>query len=162
MITYGCLSAPDYPYFNAIMPFIDPSWVFTLSACLRPEVNTLVDYNAFMESVARRIDCEPRLLLNCLLIFNLHILTLTMGLYGWMSPSLRTSLWAMFLWIVTILLFFVVEDGQLIKWWLFPRWSVWYRQRGPGANQKVFLDTLRSVSVWRDIHCNARFALFVG
>ena len=82
---------------------------------LRPEMNTLVDYNAFVESVARRIDCEPRLPLHFLFIFNLHMVALPMELYGWTLSSLQVCFWAVSPWTVTLLLFFVIEDGMLIK-----------------------------------------------
>ena len=129
---------------------------------LRPEMHTLVDYNAFIESVARRIGCEPRLPLSCVCLFNLYMLAIPIGLYGWALPSLQICLWAVLLWTVTIMLFFVVEDGSLIKWWLFPQWSVWYRHRGPGADPRLLRKTLRRVSIWENIHVNARFALFIA
>ena len=128
---------------------------------LRPGMKTLVDYNAFMESVARRIGCEPRLPLRCMLVFNLHMLVLPMGLFAWASSSLRISLWAVSLWIVTAASFFRIENGLLIKWWVFPQWSVWYRQRGPGAHQRLLEETLRKAEIREHVHINLRFAMFV-
>jgi dimethylaniline monooxygenase (N-oxide forming) len=129
---------------------------------LRPEMHTLVDYNAFIESVARRIGCEPKLPSSCVCLFNLHMLAIPTGLYGWALPSPQICFWAVLLWTGTILLFFVVGDGLLIKWWLFPQWSVWYRQRGSGADPRLLRETLQRVSIRKNIHVNARFALFIA
>jgi dimethylaniline monooxygenase (N-oxide forming) len=128
---------------------------------LRPEMETLVDYNAFMESVARRIGCEPRLPSRCMLAFNLHMLALAVVLFAWISSALRVSSWAVLLWIVTAIFFFQIENGLLIKWWIFPQWSVWYRQRGPGAQPQLLWETMQKVRLREHVHINLRFAMFV-
>lgn len=129
---------------------------------LSPDLHTLVDYNAFMESVARRVGCEPRLPPSCVVAFNLHILAVTSLVLPWFySADTRFYPWGFFLWLGTLISFFVLEDGLLIKWWFYPHWSVWYRQRGPGADPALLLAVLDRVNIWRATAITIGFVLLV-
>lgn len=129
---------------------------------LSPDLHTLVDYNAFMESVARRVGCEPRLPTSSVVAFNLHILAAASLVVAWFClAELRFYLLGLFLWLGTLLSFFVLEDGLLIKWWFYPHWSVWYRQRGPGADPTFLLAVLNRVNIWRATAITKGFVLLV-
>ena len=49
--------------------------------------------------------------------------------------------------VATLVGFFLVDDGRIIKWWLFPQWPVYYRQRGPGADLAKLREVLGCVPV---------------
>lgn len=129
---------------------------------LSPDLHTLVDYNAFMESVARRVGCEPRLPTSCVVTFNLHILAVTSLVLPWFHlADTRFYPWGFFLWLGTLISFFVLEDGLLIKWWFYPHWSVWYRQRGPAADPTLLLAVLDRVNIWKATAITIGFVLLV-
>ncbi|KAF2735613.1 FAD/NAD(P)-binding domain-containing protein [Polyplosphaeria fusca] len=130
---------------------------------LSPNLHTLVDYNAFLESVARKVGWEPRLPLSCVVVFNIHMLSvgvLALGLVkkNWPLLGFRD---AVLLWTSTLALFFFLHDGIMIKWWFFPNWSVWYRQRGPGSNPLLLDNVLRRVNVWKSTGVTTGFVLLV-
>lgn len=130
---------------------------------LRPEMNALVDYNAFLESVARRVGCEPRLPASCVVVFNLHILAVFLMVLGCFWPSLNPLSFAatVLLWTGTAAGSLVVQDGMLFKWWVYPNWSVWYRQRGPRAEPKLLSDVLQRVNLWTSTSVTRGFILLV-
>ena len=130
---------------------------------ISPDLNSLVDWNAFLESVARRIGCESRLPASCILAFNAHMLAVVLlSLHAirpeWTYATLQMS---SLLWLTTFILFFVLHNGILIKWWFFPHWPIWYRQRGPGSDPKLFQDVLSRTSIWRDTKISKGFVLLV-
>ena len=93
---------------------------------LSPDLTTLVDYNAFLESVAGRIGCELRLPLGCVVLFNVHMLTVVLLVLQLCCSTLPT--WSlrctMVFWILSTAGFFFHKDGLLIKWWFYPHWAV--------------------------------------
>ena len=129
---------------------------------ISPDLNSLVDWNAFLESIARRIGCESRLPASCILAFNMHMIAVAMLILhvfepGW-TVDVRTS---GILWLVTFVSFFTLHDGIMIRWWFFPHWPVWYRQRGPGADPEVFRAMSARTSIWRDTKISRGFVLLV-
>lgn len=130
---------------------------------ISPDLDSLVDWNAFLESVARRVGCESRLPASCVLAFNAHMLAVASLLVhvvqpSWSFVSLGTSA---LLWLVTFVSFFILHNGLLIKWWFFPHWPIWYRQRGPGADPELFNSVMSRVSIWRDTKISKGFVLLV-
>lgn len=130
---------------------------------MSPNLHTLVDYNAFLESVARHVGCEPRLPALCILVFNLHMLAVCLLLlqcFPWdLSPL---SLWfPSLLWAVTLASFFLLDNGLLLKWWFYPNWAVWYRQRGSGAVPDLPSSVLRRVNLWKATNITTGFVLLV-
>lgn len=102
---------------------------------LSPDLHTLVDYSAFLESVARRIGCEPTLPTACVVAFNLNVaMTLFLAVHL-VGQSIRIDFvqLAVLLWLVSVAFMLVYQDGLVMKWLFYPNWSVWYRQRGSGA-----------------------------
>lgn len=129
---------------------------------LSPDLHTLVDYNAFMESVARRVGCEPRLPTSCVVVCNLHILAVMSMTLRWLHLiGPRFCPLDLVLWLGTLMSFLLLEDGLLVKWWFYPHWSVWYRQRGPGANTKLLQGVLDRVSIWRATAITRGFVLLL-
>ncbi|GAT30986.1 class V chitinase [Aspergillus luchuensis] len=116
--------------------------------CISPDVNSMVDYNTFMESVARRIGCETYMPLSCVIFFNLHILTVALVALRCCSTTLIPfSMSALLvLWLGTAITLCTLHDELLIKWWLYPHWGVWYRYRGPGANPPLLNALLARLS----------------
>ncbi|KAH8698163.1 hypothetical protein GQ44DRAFT_787206 [Phaeosphaeriaceae sp. PMI808] len=116
---------------------------------ISPELESLVDWNAFLESIARRVGCESRLPAPCVVAFNIHIFAvIALILRAFVpetSPIGFTS--AGLLWVGTLLSFFVLYDGLMIKWWFYPHWPIWYRQRGPDANPKLYYERFLTLSV---------------
>ncbi|KAJ9610685.1 hypothetical protein H2200_005462 [Cladophialophora chaetospira] len=130
---------------------------------LSPNLHTLVDYNAFLESVARRIDCEPRLPLSCIALFNFHmatVLVLALQLCCSLLPS-WTVWYTGILWQLSTAGFVVLHEGLLIKWWFYPHWAVWYRQRGPNADLSLLDETVKRVDLWRSTAITPGFVLLV-
>ncbi|CAI6342050.1 unnamed protein product [Periconia digitata] len=130
---------------------------------ISPDLDSLVDWNAFLESVARRVGCEAQLPTLCVVAFNLHLLAVAalslLAFAPTLSPlSLRS---AALLWISTFLSFFMWEDGLMIKWWFYPHWPIWYRQRGPGANPKLVSEILQRNNIWKDTKITRGFVLLV-
>ena len=128
-----------------------------------PNLHTLVDYNAFLEGVARRIGCEPKLPASCILLFNIHMIAALLIFVGYFFPQInalhhRTT---MLLWAGTLAGFFFVEDGLLIKWWFYPQWAVWYRQRGPGSVHGLPGAVLQRVNLWKATKITLGFVLLV-
>ncbi|KAF2117896.1 hypothetical protein BDV96DRAFT_489322 [Lophiotrema nucula] len=130
---------------------------------ISPDLHTLVDYNAFLESVARRIGCEPRLPLSCVIAFNLHMLSVLAFSIDYFQPgwSVLGRMSAALLWLGSLLSFLLLHGGLLVKWWFYPHWSVWYRQRGPGSNAKLLNDLLRRVNLWKSTAITNGFVLLV-
>ncbi|KAL1881309.1 hypothetical protein Daus18300_001162 [Diaporthe australafricana] len=129
---------------------------------LSPDLHTLIDYNAFMESIARRIGCEPRLPTSCVVAFNFHMLAVTslmLRCFHFIGPQLGHLAFA--LWLGTLVCFLLLEDGLLFKWWFYPHWSVWYRQRGPGADSTLLQAVLNRVSIWRATAITKGFMLLL-
>ncbi|KAF1983582.1 hypothetical protein K402DRAFT_435967 [Aulographum hederae CBS 113979] len=126
-------------------------------------LHTLVDYNAFLESVARRVGCEPRLPVVSVLLFNLHMTAVVLLVLEWLSWSRwMIPLWATVqLWVSRVVGFILFENGLILKWWLYPNWAVWCRQRGPGATPKVLDDTLRRVDFWESTAVTKSFILLI-
>ncbi|RDH27923.1 FAD/NAD(P)-binding domain-containing protein [Aspergillus welwitschiae] len=120
---------------------------------ISPEVKSLVDYNAFMESVARRIGCETRMPLSCVIFFNLHILTVAIMALRWFSKTLIpfSISTLLMLWVGTAIGLCMLHDGLILKWWLYPHWGVWYRYRGPGANPALLTALLTRLSLRKSI-----------
>ena len=153
---------------------------------LSPNLNTLVDYNAFLESVARRIGCEPRLPLACVALFNIHMLCVALLALRFCLPFLphwthvqlqlpnpiaeAVGMWTSplpllllpLLWTVSALGFLFLNNGLLVKWWFYPHWSVWYRQRGPGAKLELLDGVLNRVSIWNSIVIAPGFVLMTA
>ncbi|KAH0834440.1 flavin-containing monooxygenase [Fonsecaea pedrosoi] len=140
---------------------------------LSPNLHTLVDYNAFLESVARRIGCEPRLPAACVLLVNLHMATVLLMAVQLCCPTssppplllslplpLPLPLLAM-IWAASTAGFFVLHDALLIKWWFYPHWAVWYRRRGPGANPALLDGVLARVNLWKSTAITPGFVLLV-
>lgn len=139
---------------------------------ISPDLNSLVDYAAFLENVARRVGCEPRLPATCVFMFNLHMVSV-----GWLmwnlfakwqaladpltvrAPGLQYPL---LLWVTTVFGFILYDDGLLIKWWLYPQWPVWYRQRGPHANPALLRAVMTRVPLWRSTAITRGFLLLVA
>jgi dimethylaniline monooxygenase (N-oxide forming) len=130
---------------------------------LSPNLHTLVDYNSFLESVARRVGCEPRLPMACVWLFNFHMLTvLLLTLRACCSTWLPLSLgYTLLLWAASAAGFFILDGGLLIKWWFFPHWAVWYRQRGPHANPALLNKTLSRVNLCKTTTVTPGFVLLV-
>lgn len=130
---------------------------------MRPNLHTLVDYNAFLESVARRVGCEPRLPIVCILLFNLHMLAVLLLLLEWFGMNMNPlGLWpASLLWAGTMAGFILFNNGLLIKWWFYPQWPMWYRQRGPGAVTTLPGIILRRVNLWKSTTITRGFVLLI-
>jgi dimethylaniline monooxygenase (N-oxide forming) len=128
-----------------------------------PDLNTLVDYNAFLEGVARRVGCEPRLPTFCILFFNFHMLAVLLLLLKYFHLNLNPlGLWfPWLLWAVTVAGFFLFDNGLLLKWWFYPNWAMWYRQRGPGAIPTLPGTVLRRVNLWKATRITMGFVLLV-
>ncbi|GLA66044.1 hypothetical protein AtubIFM55763_003210 [Aspergillus tubingensis] len=131
--------------------------------CISPEVDSLVDYNAFMESVARKIGCETYMPLSCVIFFNLHILTVAfLALRCWSTTLIPFSMSTLLvLWVGTAISLCTLHDGLLIKWWLYPHWGVWYRYRGPGANPSVLNALLTRLSLRNSIALDPLFITYL-
>jgi dimethylaniline monooxygenase (N-oxide forming) len=128
-----------------------------------PNLHSLVDYNAFLESVARRVGCEPRLPAFCILIFNIHmlaVLLLLLQCFGLRSAALGDWL-PLQLWAATVAGFFLFDNGLLLKWWFYPSWAMWYRQRGPGAIPTLPSSVLHRVNLWKATDITRGFVLVV-
>ena len=65
------------------------------------------------------------------------------------------------LWTVTTAGFFLFDNGLLLKWWFYPNWAVWYRQRGPGATPTLLDNTLHRVNLWKSTSITRGFILFI-
>ncbi|KAK4938208.1 hypothetical protein LTR10_021281 [Elasticomyces elasticus] len=132
---------------------------------LSPHLHTLVDYNAFLESVARRIGCEPSLPLACLVLFNIHMFSvLLLVIKGFKFSSglvLGDSRYNLSLWAGSTLGFFLLHDGLLFKWWFYPQWATWYRQRGPGARPELLKTMMRRVNLWKSTAITRGFVMLV-
>jgi dimethylaniline monooxygenase (N-oxide forming) len=131
---------------------------------LSPDLNTLVDYNAFLESVARRIGCEPRLPLSCLLAFKVHMIVVLLVALRTCTPAIMLHLSArvaLILYLASLAGLFVPHNGMLMKWWFYPHWSMWYRQRGPGAHPALLEDVLDRVNLWRSTAITSGFVMLV-
>ncbi|KAI1174359.1 hypothetical protein F4777DRAFT_554214 [Nemania sp. FL0916] len=128
---------------------------------ISPNLNSLVDYNAYLESLARRVGCEPILPRTCIALFNLHMLSVLLLPLGVWSMSTATIYSAIATWAVTVLGFFTIQDGLLIKWWFYPHWSVWYRLRGPGARPALVNDVLARVPLHTATAITPYFVIFV-
>lgn len=141
---------------------------------ISPDLNSLVDYAAFLENVARRVGCEPYLPAMCVLLFNLHMASVAWmawtGLMQWQARGAAqvtmASLAADFqypalLWVVTVVGFLFYDDGLLIKWWLYPQWPVWYRQRGPHANPALLKAAMKRVPLWKSTAITRGFVLLL-
>lgn len=133
---------------------------------LSPDLHTLVDYNAFLESVARRIGCEPRLPVSCVLLYNLHLLSVLLLVlqlcHLWPASSIPLNLHiTCSLWLGTMLGFSLLHHGLLVQWWFYPHWSVWYRQRGPGSKPSLLHATLSRVNIWKSTAITSGFVLLI-
>ena len=133
---------------------------------ISPNLNTLVDYNSFLESIARRIGCEPRLPLSCILSYNVHILAVVLLVFRHrlsrqLSAPARTRL-PLILLVASTMSFLSLHRGLLIKWWFYPHWAVWYRQRGPGAVPGLLDKVLDRVDVWKRTAITRGFILLLG
>jgi dimethylaniline monooxygenase (N-oxide forming) len=128
-----------------------------------PNLHTLVDYNSFLESVARRIGCEPILPNICIVLFNIHMLTVFFLFFGWLNISMNPLGYrlSLLLWAATVIGFFFFENGLLIKWWFYPNWATWYRQRGPGAVLQLPSSLLQRVNLWKATQITSGFVLLV-
>ena len=135
---------------------------------LSPHVTTLVDYNAFLESIARRIGCEPRLPWSCLVAFNMNLLATALLMLQCCWGSFHAALgnlgfwFTALLWASSVAGFLTVHQGLLFKWWFFPHWAVWYRQRGPGAKPELLEATLGRVNVWQATGVISGFMLLLA
>ncbi|KIV82205.1 hypothetical protein PV11_04332 [Exophiala sideris] len=134
---------------------------------LSPHLHTLVDYNAFLESVARRIGCEPSLPLACIVLFNIHMLSVVLLVLQSFKFSSGLVLWdfrynlLLLVWAGSTVGFFLLHGGLLLKWWFYPHWATWYRQRGPGANPELLKIMMRRVDLWKSTAITRGFILLV-
>jgi dimethylaniline monooxygenase (N-oxide forming) len=89
---------------------------------ISPDLHILVDYNAFLESVARRIGCEPRLPIWATALVNLHLLATAFLLVHAVQPDWNVLGFplALAVWISTIGLGVIADDGMLAKWLFYP------------------------------------------
>lgn len=132
---------------------------------LSPDLHALVDYNAFMESVARRVGCEPRLPTACVAVFTLHVATALwlavhfLLLLRPLGPGVAPL--AVSVWWATLGFMLLYQDGLLIKWWFYPHWSVWYRQRGPSNNPALLSGVLGRVRLWQATAITRGFVLLI-
>jgi dimethylaniline monooxygenase (N-oxide forming) len=131
---------------------------------ISPDLNTLVDYAAYLENVGRRVGCEPRLPASCIVLFNLHMAAVILLATSWLGLIDLSDYqkYALGQWAGTLAGFLLVDDGLLIKWWLYPQWPVWYRQRGPGAQPKLLRDVLARVPLWRSTAITPGFVLLLA
>jgi dimethylaniline monooxygenase (N-oxide forming) len=129
-----------------------------------PNLHTLVDYNAFLESVARRVGCEPKLPAICILLFNLHMLAVLLLLLGCFSTNLNpfSLRFSSLLWAFTTAGFFLYDNGLILKWWFYPNWAVWYRQRGPGAVPTLPGTLMQRVNLWKSTQITTGFVLLLA
>lgn len=130
---------------------------------LSPDLDTLVDYNAFLESVARRIGCEPRLHWLCIILFNIHMasMMLFVAQICILDKPLLSMRASVLLWAWSMIGFFLFDDGVLLKWWFYPHWAVWYRQRGPGADPILLKRLLGRVNLWESTAITRGFVLLI-
>jgi dimethylaniline monooxygenase (N-oxide forming) len=130
---------------------------------ISPNLNSLVDYAAYLENVARRVGCEPYLPASCLLLYNIHMATVMLLVASWLGfVDLGQYKWhTLGVLGATLLGFLLVDDGLLIKWWLYPQWPVWYRQRGPSANPALLKNVLRRVPLWKSTAVTPGFLLLL-
>lgn len=130
---------------------------------ISPELDSLVDWNAFLESIARRVGCEPRLPVLCVLAFNVHLLgVIALALLAIAPELCPVSLkQAASLWIGSLLSFFVLYDGLMIKWWFYPHWPIWYRNRGQDADPALVSEVLGRRNIWRDTKVSRGFILLI-
>jgi 4-hydroxybenzoate brominase (decarboxylating) len=128
---------------------------------ISPQLRVLVDYNSFLESVARKIGCEPSLPLFCTLLFNAHMLATALLLLNRIGISTLGSSFAGKLWVVTVAGFFLYDDALLIKWWFYPHWPVYYRDRGPGAVPGLLRSVLQRTKFWKSTAVTRGFILLV-
>jgi dimethylaniline monooxygenase (N-oxide forming) len=133
---------------------------------ISPNLHTLVDYNAFIESIARRVGCEPMLPTSCILLFNLHMVAVILLALQFVidlsyHPALGLRL-PLLLYVATAAGFVLHDDGLLIKWWFYPNWAVWYRQRGPASNPALLRGVLGRVKLWRSTAITPGFVLLVA
>jgi dimethylaniline monooxygenase (N-oxide forming) len=128
-----------------------------------PNVHSLVDYNAFLESVARRVGCEPRLPLFCILLFNIHMLAVLLMLLECchLRPIAFGDWFPLQLWVATLAGFFLFDNGLLLKWWFYPHWAIWYRQRGPGAIPTLPSTVMHRVNLRKATDITRGFVLVV-
>ncbi|KIW21640.1 hypothetical protein PV08_02220 [Exophiala spinifera] len=130
---------------------------------LSPDLNTLVDYNAFLESVARRIGCEPKLPWIVLILFNIHMASIvlcTVSICAFENSFLSIP-HSVLLWALSAVGFFLFDNGVLLKWWFYPHWAVWYRQQGPGASPQLVKQMLARVNLWNSTAITRGFFLLV-
>jgi dimethylaniline monooxygenase (N-oxide forming) len=127
------------------------------------QLDSLVDWNAFLESVARRVGCEPRLPMSCVVAFNVHMLASIMLALQFFQVDLNFVglQYTALLWTGTLISFFLLQNGLLIKWWFYPHWMIWYRQRGPGSDPQLFETMLHRVNIWRCTAITRGFVLLV-
>lgn len=118
-----------------------------------PDLHTMVDYNAFIESVARRIECEPHLPPSLLMLYNLHMASWILPFLGAClgTNTVRTNFAALAIYLLTSVLMVTTHNGLLVKWLLCPRWPIWYRQRGPGARPDLLSARLAAIELGKDI-----------
>jgi dimethylaniline monooxygenase (N-oxide forming) len=130
---------------------------------ISPELDSLVDWNAFLESIARRVGCESRLPAPCILAFNAHLLSVAAIILCAFAPNRSpiTLKSAALLWFGTFVSFFTLYDGLMIKWWFYPHWPIWYRQRGPDADPKMVDAVFSRTNIWRDTKITRGFVLLV-
>lgn len=103
-----------------------------------------MDYSAFLESVARRIGCEPTLPAACVVAFNLNVAMALFLAVQLARQATRTDFaqLAVLLWLASVAFMLDYQNGLVMKWLLYPNWSVWYRQRGPGAEPALVSSVL--------------------
>jgi dimethylaniline monooxygenase (N-oxide forming) len=130
---------------------------------ISPYLHILVDYSAYIESVARRVGCEPRMPLWSVLLVNLHLLAVALMAVGVIRSDLNPLGFqgALSLWLGTIVAGLAIDDALLAKWWFYPGWNVWYRQRGPGAKPEVLRNTLARVPFWQSTAVTKGFILLL-
>ncbi|KAI0914433.1 hypothetical protein F4823DRAFT_354539 [Ustulina deusta] len=112
-----------------------------------------------MESISRRIGCEPRLPLACVVAFRLHLAAVCVSVLG--AGNTKLLSFAAIVWVTTAAALFVIEDGLLIKWWFYPQWAVWYRLSGVGARPDIVRGTLARAPLRTATAVTPYFAIFV-
>ena len=93
-----------------------------------------------------------------------HMLSVILIVLRDLAPSNlgKINVWYLLvLWVATTAGFVFLHDGLLVKWWLYPQWPVWYRQRSPGAQPTLLRTVLSHVSLWKSTTMTPGFILLL-
>ncbi|KAI9025390.1 flavin-binding monooxygenase-like-domain-containing protein [Hyaloraphidium curvatum] len=101
-----------------------------------PHLDSLVDYVAFADAVARDVGCSPRLPSPILWAGRLSAALFAAGIVVRLRRRPSRALFLASLAAFAAQL--VMYRGLLVKYLCYPLWPAWYRQRGPGADPAAF------------------------